>query len=106
MADVWVALPADSEQLANMWLNICPVPTLLHGVVCVCVLGIWMSCAFSALTLLVIWYEGHPACKNAEWWRAGMVICLERGADLHTAQLISLTLGCVCVAIHLCKDFS
>ena len=36
--------------------------------------------AFSALTLLV-------------WrWGAGVVICLERGADLHTAQLMPLPL--------------
>ena len=27
--------------------------------------------------------------KN-EWWGAGMVICLERGADLHMAQLMPL----------------
>jgi len=33
--------------------------------------------AFSALTLLVGWQEGHPACKKTEWWGAGMVICLE-----------------------------
>jgi len=24
--------------------------------------------AFSALTLLVGWQEGHPACKKLEWW--------------------------------------
>ena len=36
--------------------------------------------------------EGHPACKNTEWWGAGVVICLERGADLHTAQLMPLPL--------------
>ena len=30
--------------------------------------------------------EGHPACKkNLEWWGTGMVICLERDADLHMA---------------------
>jgi len=23
---------------------------------------------FSALTLLVGWQEGHPACKKTEWW--------------------------------------
>ena len=40
-------------------------------------------CAFSALTLLVGRQEGHPACKKLEWWFAGVVICLERGADLH-----------------------
>ena len=40
--------------------------------------------SFSALTLLVGWQEGHPACKKLEWW--GMVIWLERGADLHMAH--------------------
>jgi len=39
--------------------------------------------AFSALTLLVGRQEGHPACKKLEWWGAGVVICLDRGADLH-----------------------
>jgi len=28
---------------------------------------------FSALTLLVGWQEGHPACKKTEWWGTGMV---------------------------------
>ena len=40
--------------------------------------------------------EGHPACKKTECWGAGMVICLERGADLHTAQLMSLPLTVSC----------
>ena len=34
--------------------------------------------------------EGHLACKKTEWWGAGMVICLQRGADLHMAQLMPL----------------
>jgi len=52
--------------------------------------------AFSALTLLVGRQEGHPACKKTEWWGAGVVICLERGADLHMAQLMPLppTVSC------------
>jgi len=52
--------------------------------------------AFSALTLLVGWQEGHPACKKTEWWGAGVVICLERGADLHMSQLMPrpLTVSC------------
>jgi len=54
------------------------------------------SCAFSALTLLVGQQEGHPACKKTEWWGAGMVICLERGADLHMAQLMPLSLTVSC----------
>ena len=48
--------------------------------------------AFSALTLLVGRQEGHPACKKTQWWGAGTVICLERGADLHMAQLMPLAL--------------
>ena len=52
--------------------------------------------AFSALTLLVWRQEGHSACKKTEWWGAGMVICLERGADLHMAQLMPLPLAVSC----------
>ena len=51
---------------------------------------------FSALTLLVGRQEGHPACKKTEWWGAGVVICLERGADLHMAQLMPLPLAVSC----------
>ena len=42
-------------------------------------------CAFSALTLLVGRQEGHPACKKNKG--AGVVVCLEQGADLHMPQL-------------------
>jgi len=40
----------------------------------------------------------HPACIKTEWCGAGMVICLERGADLHMAQLMPLphTVSCFC----------
>ena len=57
--------------------------------------GLWLL-AFSALTLLVRRQEGHPACKKLEWWGTGMVICLERGPDLHMAQLMPrpLTVSC------------
>jgi len=40
--------------------------------------------------------EGHPACKKTEQWGAGVVICLERGADLHMAQRIPLPLTVSC----------
>jgi len=52
--------------------------------------------AFSALMLLVGRQEGHPACKKTEWRDAGLVICLERGADLHMAQLMPLPLTVSC----------
>jgi len=51
---------------------------------------------FSALTLLVGRQEGHPVCKKTEWWGAGVVICLELVADLHTAQLMPLPLTVSC----------
>ena len=51
--------------------------------------------AFNALTLLVGRQEGHSACKN-EWWGACVVVCLERDADLHMAQLmpVPVTVSC------------
>jgi len=55
-----------------------------------------VEAAFSALTLLVGRQEGHPACKKTEWWCAGVVGCLERGADLHMAQRMPLPLTVIC----------
>ena len=58
--------------------------------------------AFSALTLLVGRQEGHPACKQLEWWGAGVAVCLERSADLHMAQLMPLPLTISCFSkIHI-----
>jgi len=105
-------------------LSICNYLLLLF--VCIYV------CAFSALTLLVGWQEGHSACKKLSCGCC-MVICLERGADLHMAKLMPLPLTvsgfskiqiglpfwyrltwvvpekgplngcvCVCVCVHLC----
>jgi len=60
-----------------------------------------MNVAFSALTLLVGCQEGYPTCKKIKWWGAGVVICLERGADLHMAQLMPLPLTVSCFSkIH------
>jgi len=36
------------------------------------------------------------ACKKTELWVAGVVICLDRGADLHMAQLMLLPLTFSC----------
>jgi len=53
--------------------------------------------ADSALTLLVGWQEEHPACtKLSTKLGAGMVVCLERGAVLHMAQLMPLPLTVSC----------
>jgi len=36
------------------------------------------------------------SCYFCDWWGTGMVICLERDADLHMVQLmpVSLTISC------------
>ena len=47
-----------------------------------------MTYAISALTLLVGRQEGHPVCKTRVWLGAGVVVCLEQGADLHIDQLM------------------
>ena len=45
----------------------------------------------------VRWVAGRaPACKKTRWWGAGVVVCLERGADLHMAQLMPLPLTVSC----------
>ena len=38
--------------------------------------------------------SGHV--KKTEWWGAGVVVCLQQGADLHMAQLkpLPLTVSC------------
>ena len=44
------------------------------------------------------WATGRASglYKTAECWGAGVVICLERGADLHMAQLMPLPLTVSC----------
>ena len=44
------------------------------------------------------WLGGRKGIQpvKAEWWGPGVVICLERGADLHTAQLMPLPLTVSC----------
>jgi len=48
--------------------------------------------------LLRCWLGGRKGIRpvKTEWWGAGVVICLERGADLHTAQLMPLPLTVSC----------
>jgi len=75
-------------------------------------ISLLLGCAFSALTLSVGWQEGHPAYKtlythrhpfNSPFSGTTQVsryqkgkTCLERGADLHMAQLMPLPLTVTC----------
>jgi len=54
-----------------------------------------MICAFSALTLLVGGRKGIQPVQ-AQWWDAGVVMCLGQGANLHMAQLMPLPLTISC----------
>jgi len=45
--------------------------------------------------------KGIRPVKKLELWGAGMVICLERGADLHMAQLMPLPLTVSCFRLVL-----
>jgi len=44
------------------------------------------------------WLGGRKGTRPAktEWWGAGVVVCLDRGADLHLAQLMPLPLTVSC----------
>jgi len=55
-----------------------------------------LQCFDTGVTLLVGQQDGHPACKKTERWGAGVVICLQWGADLHMAQLMPLPLTASC----------
>jgi len=39
---------------------------------------------------------GRKSLYKTEWWDAGVVVCLERSADLHMAQLMPLPLTVAC----------
>ena len=53
------------------------------------------------------WLGGRKGIRpvKTEWWGAGMVICLERDADLHMAQLMPLLLTVSCFS-RIQIDFS
>jgi len=52
--------------------------------------------AFSALTLLCGWQEGHPASKKLSGGVLAWFICLDLGADLQMVQLMPLPLTVPC----------
>jgi len=73
-----------------------PIVLLEFGRDSISAMYIWLHLgAFGASTLLDGRQEGHPARKK-QCWDAGVVICLERGSDLHMVQLIPLPLTVSC----------
>jgi len=59
---------------------------------------IYCWCCYKPSVLWRCWLGGRKGIRpvKTEWWGASMVICLERGADLHTAQLMTLPLTVSC----------
>ena len=58
---------------------------------------------FYMICLQCFWLGGRKGIRpvKTEWWGAGVVICLERDADLHMAQLMPLPLTVSCFSkIH------
>ena len=67
----------------------------------------WYSCRFSHYLISsyiwpsvarCCWLGGRKGIRpvKIEWWGAGVVICLEQGADLHMAQQMPLPLTVSC----------
>jgi len=83
-----------SEVQTCIWQQLTPLP-LTVSCFSKIQIGFYLSDLFSALMLLVGWQEGHPACKKTEWWVAGMVISLERDADLHMATADATATHCL-----------
>ena len=57
-----------------------------------------MLCPFMPSVLWRCSLGGRKGIRpvKTEWWGAGVVICLERGADLHIAQMMPLPLTVSC----------
>ena len=67
---------------------------------------VWVTCVPSVLWRC--WLGGRKGIRpvKKQWWGAGVVICLEQGADLHMAQLIPLPLTVSCFSkIQICFTF-
>ena len=73
-------LTVEKRSVASSF-NCLNYPLNLPSVVCCCWLGS---------------RKGVRPVKKTEWWGADMVICLERGADLHMAQLMPLPVTVSC----------
>jgi len=62
------------------------------------------GCQMFIIFIIIIMFimSPHPACKKLSGEVLALVICLEQGADLHTAQLMPLPLTVSCFSkIHI-----
>ena len=80
---------------SRYWLNSCigGQTNTKYSFLCTFSAGLFSLQCFDA----VGWAAGRASSlEKSEWWGAGMVICLKRGADLHIAQLMPLPLTVSC----------
>jgi len=72
----------------------CSIPNPVYAALC----QNYLTTYHKSSVLRPCWLGGRKGIRpvKTEWWGAGMVICLERGADLHTAQLMPLPLTISC----------
>jgi len=78
-----------------VWCSLCPWPYRLYH------LPLYFLLTSVALCLqcfdTVGWAAGRASgLWKTKWWGAGVVVCLERGADLHMVQLMPLPLTVSC----------
>ena len=91
-------LPAFINAFINGGCDICQFSI---GIVGLCFLK-YFCYSFCYSVPSVLWRcwlvsrKGIQSVKKTEWWGAGVVICLEWGADLHMAQLMPLPLTVPC----------
>ena len=94
-----VRLDLDFSALSIKWLLMsvdCNLATKNGFFIVIC--GKSAICHWMPSVLWRCWLGGRKGIRpvKTEWWGAGMVICLERDADLHMAQLMPLLLTVSC----------
>jgi len=109
LCDVIVCYAGIVEDLTAWTLkdrrNIMPVVSLatsraggMHYYITIVIINYYFpSVLFLQCFDAVDWAAGRASgLLKAEWWGAGVVICLEQGADLHMAQLMPLPFTVSC----------
>ena len=61
-----------------------------------CLLVLFITLPLIRLLLTIMQSDAVGGWQEGQWWGAGVVVCLERGADLHMAQLMPLPLTVSC----------
>jgi len=87
-----------NRRLCVRCISVLPVRPLAKPSLPVCAISIY-SCGLLVSSMLWrCWLGGRKDIRpvKSEWWSAGVVVCLEWGADLHMAQSMPLPLTVSC----------